>query len=282
MSRDELKLDADQNWFDLSPNLRRMLAREAVVTYLMTGPQWLTRWEQNDPRTCLPDQSDGSGPYQGRKLAENVFFYRLSIVWSNLASRVNTPGKRKRSMIEEEKKCNDVNCEACGATKVLKCPDGCDDNVHSFAVSSDCRRRYVRDPSKVQYQIPLKTSHLEAVAEKVLFHPIQVQMKRIQLFRMKKTRIICKKSNCRSYLAYIFRAKFLNESAFEHQEVKQTIDFPNPPVDNFYPAGPADQRHFRPSQMHAVAWMISRIEAEGGIVADEIGLGKILPLSYFF
>ena len=107
-------------------------------------------------------------------------------------------------------------------------------------------------------------------------------MKMIQLFRQKKTRIICKKGNCLSYLAYPFRDKLLNESAFEHQEVKQMIDFPNPPVDNFYPAGPADQRHLRASQMHAVAWMITRIEAGGGVVADEIGLGKILPLSYYF
>ena len=85
------------------------------------------------------DQSDESYAYQGRKLAENVFFHRLSIVWSNFVSRVNTPRKRKRTVIEEqeEKECDDVNCEACGAMKVLKCPDGCDDNVQSFSASSD-------------------------------------------------------------------------------------------------------------------------------------------------
>jgi hypothetical protein len=140
MNRDGLKLDADQNWFDLPSDLRRMLAREAVVSYLEKEPQWLTRWEQNDPRTLLLDQSDGTGAYQGRKFAENVIFYRLSVAWSNSVSRVNTPRKRKRSVFEEqeEKKiCNDVNCETCGATKVLKCPDGCDDNVHSFSTSSD-------------------------------------------------------------------------------------------------------------------------------------------------
>jgi SNF2 family DNA or RNA helicase len=60
------------------------------------------------------------------------------------------------------------------------------------------------------------------------------------------------------------------------------IDFSNPPTEDFYPSGPADKRHLRASQMHAVAWMISRIEAGGGIVADEIGLGKIPPLSYYF
>ena len=140
MNRDGLKLDADQNWFDLQLDLSRMLAREAVVNYLKTEPQWLTRWEENDPRTRLPDQSDGSGVYQGRRFAENVIFYRLSVVWSNSVSRVNTPRKRKRSVFEEpddKKICNDVSCETCGATKVLKCPDGCDDNVRSFSTLSD-------------------------------------------------------------------------------------------------------------------------------------------------
>jgi hypothetical protein len=80
-------------------------------------------------------------------------------------------------------------------------------------------------------------------------------------------------------LGLLSRVTFLDESAFEHQEVKSRIDFPNPPVTRFYPDGPLEGRRLRDSQMHGVAWMMTRLEAGGGIIADEIGLGKVAPLS---
>jgi SNF2 family DNA or RNA helicase len=68
----------------------------------------------------------------------------------------------------------------------------------------------------------------------------------------------------------------LNNKAFEHQEIRSRIDFPNPPVKNFFPsAEDPNDKILRSHQMHGVAWMESRVEQGGGIIGDQIGLGKV-------
>ena len=69
---------------------------------------------------------------------------------------------------------------------------------------------------------------------------------------------------------------FKDNTVFEHHEMKDRITFPNPPVPRFYPnATNAEDRRLRNYQMYALAWLESRIEAGGGILGDEIGLGKV-------
>ena len=44
----------------------------------------------------------------------------------------------------------------------------------------------------------------------------------------------------------------------------------------FYPSAPEDEeRKLRKYQMYAHVWMETRIDAGGGIIGDEIGLGKV-------
>ena len=59
--------------------------------------------------------------------------------------------------------------------------------------------------------------------------------------------------------------------------MKDKINFPNPPIRHWYTGAPADKRALRNYQMLALAWMESRINYGGGIIADEIGLGKGFP-----
>ena len=53
------------------------------------------------------------------------------------------PKKRNHTVIEEqkEKECDNVNCEVCEAMKVLKYPNGCNNNVQSFSISSDWQKK---------------------------------------------------------------------------------------------------------------------------------------------
>ena len=62
--------------------------------------------------------------------------------------------------------------------------------------------------------------------------------------------------------------------------MKPVVDkCPNPPVNGFYPsAADPEARKMRNYQMYAHCWMESRIEFGGGIIGDEIGLGKVLTL----
>lgn len=57
--------------------------------------------------------------------------------------------------------------------------------------------------------------------------------------------------------------------------MKEKINFPNPPVESWYPGAPDDKKTLRNYQMYAVAWMELRVEYGGGILGDEIGLGKV-------
>ena len=71
---------------------------------------------------------------------------------------------------------------------------------------------------------------------------------------------------------------FKDGKIFEHHEMKDKINFPNPPIRHWYTGAPADKRALRNYQMLALAWMESRINYGGGIIADEIGLGKVISL----
>jgi SNF2 family DNA or RNA helicase len=59
--------------------------------------------------------------------------------------------------------------------------------------------------------------------------------------------------------------------------VKDHINFRNPPFPSFNPGAtrPEDQL-LRLSQQYGIAWMNQRVEAGGGIVADSVGLGKVI------
>jgi SNF2 family DNA or RNA helicase len=57
--------------------------------------------------------------------------------------------------------------------------------------------------------------------------------------------------------------------------MKDRINFPNPPVQQWYPGADKDQKVLRNYQMYALAWMESWIDYGGGILGDEIGLGKV-------
>ena len=75
----------------------------------------------------------------------------------------------------------------------------------------------------------------------------------------------------------MYSASILKDATvFEHHEVRHQLNFPNPPIKNFYPSAPnATDRQLRNYQMYGLAWMESRLEAGGGILGDEIGLGKV-------
>lgn len=67
---------------------------------------------------------------------------------------------------------------------------------------------------------------------------------------------------------------FEDPTFFEHHEVKEKINFSNPPINNFFPA----LNHtgtLRKYQMYGIAWLESRIEHGGGIIGDFIGLGRV-------
>ena len=57
--------------------------------------------------------------------------------------------------------------------------------------------------------------------------------------------------------------------------MKDKINFPNPPVPQWYPDADKDKNVLRNYQMYALAWMESRKDYGGGILGDEIGLGKV-------
>lgn len=84
------------------------------------------------------------------------------------------------------------------------------------------------------------------------------------------------------FLIDIVRELLLETFTLEHHEAKAWINFPNPPVDNFFPSAqnPEDRR-LRASQMYGIAWMEHQVNSGlgAGIVADEVGLGKV-PYPY--
>ena len=88
-----------------------------------------------------------------------------------------------------------------------------------------------------------------------------------------------------SYLqkaSLMYSAKLFKDStAFEHHEMKDHLQaYHNPPIRNYYPGAPeGEDRKLRKYHMYGIAWMESRLEAGGGIIGDQIGLGKVrLPV----
>ena len=70
-----------------------------------------------------------------------------------------------------------------------------------------------------------------------------------------------------------------NNDDFAQCWVKDHINFPNPSFEHFNPTALIPkERLLRPSQQYAIAWMDQRVEAGGGIIADTVGLGKVLSL----
>jgi hypothetical protein len=68
-----------------------------------------------------------------------------------------------------------------------------------------------------------------------------------------------------------------NNDDFAQCWVKDHINFPNPPFEHFnLTAHSLEERLLHPSQQYAIAWMDQRVEAGGGIIADTVGLGKVL------
>jgi SNF2 family DNA or RNA helicase len=66
---------------------------------------------------------------------------------------------------------------------------------------------------------------------------------------------------------------------FEHHEMRSFLNFNNPPIVDFYPDERSEgDRKLRDYQMYGLAWMESRVEHGGGILGDEIGLGKVYIL----
>jgi len=62
---------------------------------------------------------------------------------------------------------------------------------------------------------------------------------------------------------------------FEHPEVFDSNDIPNPPVRPFYPSAPDEDQKLTLAQLGGVRWMESRIEKGGGFIGDECGMGKV-------
>jgi hypothetical protein len=76
------------------------------------------------------------------------------------------------------------------------------------------------------------------------------------------------------------RADILKESDFEHLEVEPLVNFPNPPVAGWAPNEPegSSKKFLKPAHMYALAWMNSRMSLGGGIIGDQMGMGKVHPL----
>ena len=68
-----------------------------------------------------------------------------------------------------------------------------------------------------------------------------------------------------------------NSRAFEHLEVGQLINFPNPPVQPFNPTAKDgdEKKKLKPAQLYGIAWMNSRLGEGGGIIGDQVGMGKV-------
>ena len=65
-------------------------------------------------------------------------------------------------------------------------------------------------------------------------------------------------------------------TVFEHHEMRNFLNFNNPLIANFYPSESSESnRKLCDYQMYGLTWMESRVEHGGGILGDEIGLGKI-------
>jgi len=62
---------------------------------------------------------------------------------------------------------------------------------------------------------------------------------------------------------------------FEHPEVFDSNDIPNPPVRPFYPSARVEDQKLTPAQLGGVRWMESRLEKGGGFIGDECGMGKV-------
>ena len=74
------------------------------------------------------------------------------------------------------------------------------------------------------------------------------------------------------------RIGFLNDAKkFEHAEVRELIDFPNPPVPTkeFNPTGPSSKKELTVAQVYGVGWIEQRLQHGGGMIGDECGMGKV-------
>ena len=61
-------------------------------------------------------------------------------------------------------------------------------------------------------------------------------------------------------------------------EMKDKINFPNLTIRDWYPSALAEKRVLWNYQILALAWMETRIDYDGGILADGIELGKVISL----
>jgi hypothetical protein len=77
------------------------------------------------------------------------------------------------------------------------------------------------------------------------------------------------------FLLTMFSLDIIDAQSFEHLEILQMPQFPNPPVRNFNPRETNPElKKLRPAQLLAVKWMETRRELGGGIVGDIVGMGK--------
>jgi SNF2 family DNA or RNA helicase len=72
------------------------------------------------------------------------------------------------------------------------------------------------------------------------------------------------------------RNQILENKNFEHLEVEPLITFPNPPVRPFNPTAPtgSEKTSLKLAHSYAIAWMNSRLEYGGGVIGDQMGMGK--------
>ena len=74
----------------------------------------------------------------------------------------------------------------------------------------------------------------------------------------------------------IGRTELFAKNDFAHLWLKDKIDFPNPPFNNFNPnAADPEERQLRRGQEYGIAWMLTRFDAGGGIIGDTVGMGKV-------
>jgi hypothetical protein len=79
----------------------------------------------------------------------------------------------------------------------------------------------------------------------------------------------------------MFSLDIIDAQSFEHLEILQMPQLPNPPVRNFNPRETNPElKKLRPAQLLAVQWMEIRRELGGGIVGDTVGMGKAHTLLF--
>ena len=126
------------NFYDLDRAMKDEIKKSAVSEYIASSPDWLRRWEARHQAAQTLDP--GKILNQGRDLLEAVIISRMSSVWNNLTSRVNSsarsPIKTERASMEGDtgmgdNECRSPTCEMCSVKMVWQCPDGCEDIVRS-------------------------------------------------------------------------------------------------------------------------------------------------------